>query len=88
MFTLASSQTSFKMRDERTPKDVCGEAMLTLYRIVFVLPRKSYRIGFLFKHKIGYDGKISVMEQNCATPISKAGSHILDRCCHEQATRY
>ena len=58
--------------------------MFTLYWIVFALPRKPYRIGFLFTHKIGYEGTISVMEQNCATPISKAGSQVLDRCCHEK----
>ena len=43
------------------------KAMFTLYRIVFALTRK----GFLFTHKNGDFGAISVTEQSCAAPISR-----------------
>ena len=45
------------------------KAMFTLYRIVFALTRK----GFLFTHKNGDFGAISVTEQSCAAPISQGG---------------
>ena len=43
--------------------------MFTLYRIVFALTRK----GFLFTHKNGDLGAISVTEQSCAAPIFRGG---------------
>ena len=43
---------------------------------------KPYRIGLLFTHKNSDWGAISVTERSCATPISKVGSHISDRCWH------
>ena len=45
------------------------KAMFALYRIVFALTRK----GFLFTHKNGDFGAISVTEQSCAAPISGGG---------------
>ena len=45
------------------------KAMFTLYRIVFALTRK----GFLFTHKNGDLGAISVTEQSCAVPIFRGG---------------
>ena len=49
-----------------------------LYWIVFVLPRKSYRIGILFSHMNGDFDVISMTERNCVTPIFKVESHALD----------
>ena len=40
------------------------------------------RIGLLLIHKNGDFGSISVTQQSCAGPISKADSHILDRCSY------
>ena len=48
------------------------KAMFTLYRIVFALTRK----GFLFTHKNGDFGAISVTEQSCAAPISQRGGRV------------
>ena len=56
------------------------KAMFTLYRIALAPPRKSYRIGFLFTHKNGCGGVISVTKRGCASPISKVESHMLDTC--------
>ena len=48
------------MRDKRTPKDVCGEAMFILYRMAFGSARNPHRIGFLLTQKNGDFGAISV----------------------------
>ena len=42
----------------------------------------SDTIGCLFTHKNGGFGAISVTEQSCAATISKAESHIWDRCSY------
>ena len=53
-------------------------AMVTLYWIAFLPPRKSYRIGILLTHMNGDFDTISMTERNCVTPISKVESHALD----------
>ena len=47
---------------------------------LFVVPRKSYRIGPLNTHKNCCGGAISVTERSCAAPICKVESHISGRC--------
>ena len=41
----------------------------------FCAPWKPYRIRLLFTHRNGCGGAISVTEQSCTAPISKAESH-------------
>ena len=55
--------------------------MFTVYRIAFASALKSYRIGFLFTHKHGDLGGISVTEQSCAALISKVECRISDKLC-------
>ena len=49
--------------------------MFILYRSAFASPWKPYRIRLLFTHRNGCGGAISVTEQSCTAPISKAESH-------------
>jgi len=58
------------------------KTMFTLYGVAFAPARKLYQIGFLFPHKNGDFGAISVTERSCASPISKVESHISYRCSH------
>ena len=51
------------------------------YPIAFAPAQKLYQIGFLFTHKNGDFGAISVIKGSCATPISKVGRHISDKFC-------
>ena len=53
-------------------------AMVTLYWIAFLPPRKSYRIGIRLIHMKGDFDAISMTERSCVTPISKVESHVLD----------
>ena len=61
---------------------ILGLAMITLYWIAFVPPRKSYQIGIRLTHVNGDFDAISVTEQNCAAPISKVESHLSHRCSY------
>ena len=56
--------------------------MYTVHHVAFAPARKPYQIGLLFTHKNGDFGAISVTAQSCAALISKAESHISDRCSY------
>ena len=58
-----------------SPRPPLSTAIVKLYRVAFF----SDRIGFLFTHKNGDFGRISVTERSCATPISKTDLRISDR---------
>ena len=57
---------------------ILGLAMITLYWIAFVPPRKSYQIGIRFTHMNDDFDAISMTERNGVTPISKVESQVLD----------
>ena len=57
-------------------------AILTVYRIAFPPPLKSYQISLLwFTHKSGCGDAISVKERRGAATISKVERHISGRFC-------
>ena len=56
--------------------------MFIPYWIAFAPALKPYRIGFLFTHRNGDFGAISVTERSCSATISKAESHISGRCSY------
>ena len=64
------------------PCDWIGTIISLVLKICFAPARKSDRIGLLFTHKNGEFGAISVTVQSCAALISKAESHISDRCSY------
>ena len=52
------------------------------FTVAFALALKPYRIGLVFTHKNSDSGAISVTKRSCAATISKAESHISDRCSY------
>ena len=57
--------------------------MFIPYRVAFAPALKPYRtLGLLFALNYGDSGAISVTGRSCAATISKAQSHISDRCSY------
>ena len=55
--------------------------MFALHRIALAPARKPLRIGFLFTHKNGDFGAISVTERSCHAPILRMERHLSDWFC-------